>query len=92
MPGIPERPHTLNYIAALIEDFVPLAGDRLFGEDAAMIGGIGRFRGRSCVILGQEKGFDTETRIKHNFGAAKPEGYRKAQRLMAMAEHFQPAA
>ncbi len=84
----PERPHTLNYIAALFEDFVPLAGDRLFGEDAAMIGGLGRFRGRSCVILGQEKGVDTETRIKHNFGAAKPEGYRKAQRLMELAEHF----
>jgi acetyl-CoA carboxylase carboxyl transferase subunit alpha len=84
----PERPHTLNYIAALFEDFVPLAGDRLFGEDAAMVGGIGRFRGRSCVVLGQEKGFDTETRIKHNFGSAKPEGYRKAQRLMDLAERF----
>jgi acetyl-CoA carboxylase carboxyl transferase subunit alpha len=84
----PERPHMLDYVAKLVADFVPLAGDRLFGEDAALVGGIGRFRGRSCLVLGQEKGHDTETRIKHNFGAAKPEGYRKAQRLMDLAERF----
>ena len=84
----PERPHTLSYVARLIEHFVPLAGDRLFAEDAGMIAGIGRFRGRSCAILGQEKGHDTETRVKHNFGAVKPEGYRKAQRVMELAERF----
>jgi acetyl-CoA carboxylase carboxyl transferase subunit alpha len=65
-----------------------LAGDRLFGEDLAIIGGLGRFRGQACVIIGQERGFDTESRIKHNFGMAKPEGYRKAQRLMKLADHF----
>ncbi len=85
----PERPHSLDYIKALVEDFTPLAGDRLFGEDLAIVGGIGRFDGRSCVILGHEKGADTETRIKHNFGMARPEGYRKAQRLMRLAERFQ---
>ncbi len=84
----PERPHTLNYVSALIDGFTPLAGDRLFAEDAGMIAGIGRFRGRSCAILGQEKGHDTETRIKHNFGAVKPEGYRKAQRVMDLAQRF----
>jgi acetyl-CoA carboxylase carboxyl transferase subunit alpha len=84
----PERPHTLNYIAHLVANFVPLAGDRLFAEDAGMIAGIGRFRGRTCAILGQEKGHDTETRIKHNFGAVKPEGYRKAQRVMDLADRF----
>jgi acetyl-CoA carboxylase carboxyl transferase subunit alpha len=84
----PERPHFSDYIAALIEDFTPLAGDRLFGEDAAIVGGLGRFEGRSCVILGHEKGADTDSRIKHNFGMAKPEGYRKAQRLMRLAERF----
>jgi len=83
-----ERPHCLDYIRDLIEDFTPLAGDRLFGEDLAIIGGLGRFRGQSCVILGQERGFDTESRIKHSFGMAKPEGYRKAQRLMNLADHF----
>ena len=84
----PERPHCLDYISALITDFTPLAGDRLFGEDQALVGGLGKFRGRPCVIMGQEKGFDTETRIKHNFGMAKPEGYRKAQRLVQMANQF----
>jgi acetyl-CoA carboxylase carboxyl transferase subunit alpha len=85
----PERPHALAYIKALIEDFTPLAGDRAFGEDQAIVGGLGRFRGRSVVVLGHEKGHDTETRIRHNFGMAKPEGYRKAVRLMEMADHFQ---
>jgi acetyl-CoA carboxylase carboxyl transferase subunit alpha len=84
----PERPHFVDYVKALIEDFTPLAGDRLFGEDAAIVGGLGRFEGRSCVILGHEKGADTDSRIKHNFGMAKPEGYRKAQRLMRLAERF----
>lgn len=84
----PDRPHTLDYIAHLIEDFTPLAGDRLFGEDAAIVGGLGRFRGRSVVVMGIEKGSDTESRVKHNFGMAKPEGYRKAQRLMKMADRF----
>jgi acetyl-CoA carboxylase carboxyl transferase subunit alpha len=84
----PERPHTLDYINALIEDFTPLAGDRYFAEDAAIIGGMGTFRGRSVVIMGHEKGSDTEGRIKHNFGMARPEGYRKAVRLMDMADKF----
>lgn len=84
----PERPHFLDYTRALITDFTPLAGDRLFAEDAALVGGIGKFRGRPCVIMGQEKGSDTETRIHHNFGMSKPEGYRKAQRLTALAEQF----
>lgn len=84
----PERPHTLDYIRALIADFTPLAGDRAFGEDKAIIGGLGRFRGQSVMVLGHEKGNDTESRIRHNFGMAKPEGYRKARRLMEMADHF----
>ena len=84
----PNRPHFSDYIAALVEDFTPLAGDRGFAEDQAIIGGIGRFRGFSAMIIGQEKGNDTESRVKHNFGMAKPEGYRKAQRLMALAERF----
>lgn len=83
------RPHFVDYIEGMIEDFTPLAGDRRFAEDYALIGGLGRFNGRSCVIMGQEKGHDTQTRIKHNFGMARPEGYRKAQRLMAMASQFQ---
>ena len=83
-----DRPHALAYIAALITDFVPLAGDRAFAEDAAIIGGIGRFRGRSVLVLGTEKGADTEARVKHNFGMARPEGYRKARRLMRLAERF----
>jgi acetyl-CoA carboxylase carboxyl transferase subunit alpha len=84
----PNRPHALNYISALVTDFTPLAGDRAFAEDGAIIGGLGRFRGRSVVVIGQEKGHDTETRVKHNFGMAKPEGYRKAQRLMDLAARF----
>jgi len=84
----PERPHCLDYVAALIADFTPLAGDRKFGEDAAIVGGFGRFRGESVCILGQEKGSTTDSRIKHNFGMARPEGYRKAARLMEMADRF----
>ncbi|MEW9309395.1 acetyl-CoA carboxylase carboxyltransferase subunit alpha [Labrys portucalensis] len=85
----PERPHANDYIAALIEDFTPLAGDRKFGDDEAIIGGFGRFRGESVCILGHEKGSDTESRIRHNFGMARPEGYRKAVRLMEMADRFE---
>jgi acetyl-CoA carboxylase carboxyl transferase subunit alpha len=84
----PERPHCLAYIEGLISEFVPLAGDRAFAEDAAIIGGIGRFRGRSIMVIGTEKGADTEARLKHNFGMARPEGYRKARRLMRLAERF----
>ena len=84
----PQRPHCLDYINVLIEDFTPLCGDRFFGDDAAMVGGIGRFRETSVVVIGQEKGHDLESRMKYNFGMAKPEGYRKAQRLMDMAEKF----
>jgi acetyl-CoA carboxylase carboxyl transferase subunit alpha len=84
----PERPHALRYIQRLIADFTPLAGDRAFGEDAAIVGGLGRLNGQSIVVLGQEKGDDTESRLKHNFGMAKPEGYRKAQRLMQLADRF----
>jgi acetyl-CoA carboxylase carboxyl transferase subunit alpha len=84
----PQRPHALDYIAGLITDFVPLAGDRKFGEDEALVGGFGRFHGESVCILGQEKGSDTESRLKHNFGMARPEGYRKAVRLMEMADRF----
>src|SRR5271168_2377523 len=85
----PERPHCQDYLAGLVEDLVPLAGDRHFGEDHAVIGGLARFRGRSVVVLGTEKGADTEARVRHNFGMARPEGYRKARRLMRLAEHFQ---
>jgi acetyl-CoA carboxylase carboxyl transferase subunit alpha len=84
----PERPHCLDYVGGLITDFVPLAGDRTFAEDRAVIGGIGRFRRRSVVVLGTEKGADTHARLRHNFGMAKPEGYRKARRLMRLAERF----
>ena len=84
----PERPHFNNYIEGLVQDFTPLAGDRYFGEDEAIIGGIGRLQGRSAMIIGHEKGSDTEGRIKHNFGMARPEGYRKALRLMEMADRF----
>ena len=84
----PERPHCLDYVHGLIEDFTPLCGDRLFADDEAMIGGIGRFKGFSVVVLGQEKGHDLETRLRYNFGMAKPEGYRKAQRLMDLADKF----
>jgi acetyl-CoA carboxylase carboxyl transferase subunit alpha len=84
----PERPHFLDYVDALIEDFTPLAGDRYFGEDAAIMCGLGRFRGRPIAVLGHEKGSDTESRIRHNFGMARPEGYRKAIRIMDLAEKF----
>jgi acetyl-CoA carboxylase carboxyl transferase subunit alpha len=84
----PNRPHTKDYIEALITDFQPLAGDRHFAEDAAIIGGLGRLNGQPVVVLGQERGNDTESRVKHNFGMAKPEGYRKAQRLLALADRF----
>lgn len=84
----PDRPHCLDFVKALIEDFTPLAGDRYFAEDEAIVGGIGRFRGRSVVLIGHEKGSDTESRIRHNFGMARPEGYRKAVRLMEMADRF----
>lgn len=84
----PDRPHANDYIEQLLEDFVPLAGDRLYGEDHAVIGGIGRLKGRSVLAIGTEKGHDTTSRVKRNFGMARPEGYRKAQRLMQMAERF----
>jgi acetyl-CoA carboxylase carboxyl transferase subunit alpha len=84
----PERPHCRDYIAGLIEEFVPLAGDRAFAEDAAVMGGLGRFRGHTVMVLGTEKGADTEARVTHNFGMARPEGYRKAVRLMRLAERF----
>jgi acetyl-CoA carboxylase carboxyl transferase subunit alpha len=84
----PERPHALDYIGRLITEFVPLAGDRAFAEDEAIVGGIGRFRGRSVVAIGTEKGNDTESRLRHNFGMARPEGYRKARRLMRLADRF----
>ena len=84
----PERPHFKDYVAGLIEDFVPLAGDRAFGDDAAIMGGLGRLGGRRIVLIGHEKGDDTASRLRHNFGMAKPEGYRKAIRLMKLAERF----
>jgi acetyl-CoA carboxylase carboxyl transferase subunit alpha len=84
----PDRPKALSYIAALITEFTPLAGDRAFADDAAVIGGMGRFRGRSVVVLATEKGADTDARVKHNFGMARPEGYRKARRLIELAGRF----
>ena len=84
----PERPQFFDYIKHLITDFTELAGDRLFSNDHAIVGGLGRFDGRPVMIMGQQKGTDTESRLKHNFGMPKPEGYRKAQRLMHMAEKF----
>jgi len=84
----PQRPHFSDYVAGLITDWVPLAGDRKFGEDAALQAGFGRFNGQSVAILGQEKGSSTETRLRHNFGMARPEGYRKAVRIMDMADRF----
>jgi acetyl-CoA carboxylase carboxyl transferase subunit alpha len=84
----PLRPHFRDYADALLEDFTPLAGDRKFSDDQAIIAGFARFRGRSVCVLGQEKGNDTETRLKHNFGMAMPEGYRKAVRLMDLADRF----
>ncbi len=84
----PERPHFKDYVVGLIEDFVPLAGDRNFGEDQAIVGGLGRLGGRRIVLIGHEKGDDTTSRLKHNFGMARPEGYRKAIRLMQLADRF----
>ena len=84
----PQRPHCLEFVNTLISDFVPLAGDRTFGDDDAIIGGFGRFRGESICVIGHEKGSTTEARLKHNFGMARPEGYRKAVRLMEMADRF----
>ncbi len=84
----PERPHTTNYIDNLITDFTPLAGDRTFGEDTAIVGGLGKFREHSVVVMGHEKGRDTDLRIKHNFGMPRPEGYRKVARLMQLANRF----
>lgn len=84
----PNRPHFLDYAHGLIEDFTPMSGDRSFGDDNAILGGMGRFRGRSIMLIGHEKGNDTKTRLKHNFGMALPEGYRKAVRLMSLAERF----
>ena len=84
----PERPHFKDYVAQLVEDFVPLAGDRGFGEDEAIIGGFGRLLGRKVMLIGHEKGDDTASRLKHNFGMARPEGYRKAIRLMDLADRF----
>ncbi len=84
----PERPKAKDYIAALIQEFTPLAGDRAFSDDAAVLAGIGRYHGHSVVVLGTEKGADTESRVKHNFGMARPEGYRKARRLIEFAGRF----
>jgi acetyl-CoA carboxylase carboxyl transferase subunit alpha len=85
----PQRPHFADYCAELIADFTPMAGDRTFGEDEAVVGGLGRFRGSAVCVVGQEKGASTEARIRHNFGMARPEGYRKAARLMELADRFE---
>jgi len=84
----PDRPHFKNYVAQLIDDYMPLAGDRAFGDDQAILGGLGRLGGRRVMVIGHEKGDDTATRIRHNFGMGKPEGYRKAIRLMELADRF----
>jgi len=84
----PDRPKAKDYIAGLIAEFTPLAGDRSFADDAAVLGGLGRFRGRSVVVIGTEKGADTDSRVAHNFGMARPEGYRKARRLIGLAGQF----
>ena len=84
----PQRPHFCHYVKGLVTEFTPLSGDRAFGEDAAIVGGFGRFRGVPVCVMGQEKGSDTDGRLKHNFGMAKPEGYRKAARLMELAGRF----
>jgi acetyl-CoA carboxylase carboxyl transferase subunit alpha len=84
----PERPHFKDYVAALFEEFMPLAGDRAFADDQAILGGLARFRGRKVMVIGHEKGDDTASRLKHNFGMGKPEGYRKAIRLMELADRF----
>ncbi len=85
----PDRPHCMDYVGALFSDFTPLAGDRSYGDDSAIVGGFARFRGEPVAIIGQEKGSDTKSRLKHNFGMARPEGYRKAVRIMELAERFQ---
>ena len=85
---MPDRPHFVDYVKGLIEDFTPLAGDRKFGEDAAIVGGLGRFRGEAVCVMGHEKGADTASRLDHNFGMARPEGYREAARLMELADRF----
>ena len=84
----PDRPHCVDYVSALFTDFTPLAGDRSFGEDEAIIGGFARFRGEPVAVIGQEKGSDTQSRLKHNFGMARPEGYRKAVRIIELADRF----
>ena len=84
----PERPHFKHFIASIFEDFMPLAGDRAFGDDQAIIGGLARLNGRRVMVIGHEKGDDTQSRIRHNFGMGKPEGYRKAIRLMELADRF----
>ncbi|WP_198378653.1 acetyl-CoA carboxylase carboxyltransferase subunit alpha [Neoroseomonas rubea] len=84
----PDRPHAKDYIEALVTDFTPLAGDRAYADDLAVVGGMGRFRGRAVMVLGTERGHDTDSRVKHNFGMARPEGYRKARRLMDLAGRF----
>jgi len=84
----PARPHFSDYVDGLIDEFIPLAGDRLFGEDRAIVAGLGRFRGQPVAVMGQEKGNDTQSRLKHNFGMAMPEGYRKAQRIFGLADRF----
>lgn len=84
----PQRPHFVDYVAGLFKDFVELRGDRQFGDDQAIIGGLARFKDRPVVVMGHEKGHDTATRLTHNFGMARPEGYRKAVRLMDLAERF----
>ncbi len=84
----PDRPHASDYVAALIEEWTPLAGDRAFADDAAVVGGLGRFRGRAVAVLGTEKGRDTDGRVRHNFGMARPEGYRKARRIIQLAGRF----
>ncbi|AOH84834.1 acetyl-CoA carboxylase carboxyl transferase subunit alpha [Sphingomonas panacis] len=83
-----ERPHFRDYVAGLFDEFIPLAGDRAFGDDQAILGGFARFRGQRVMVIGHEKGHDTATRIRHNFGSGKPEGYRKAIRLMQLADRF----
>lgn len=83
-----QRPHYLDYVKGLVSHYTPLAGDRKFGDDHALMGGLGKIRGRSVMVMGHEKGTDTQTRLKHNFGMAQPEGYRKAVRLMEMAQRF----
>ncbi|SEJ33431.1 acetyl-CoA carboxylase carboxyltransferase subunit alpha [Sphingomonas sp. OV641] len=84
----PERPHFKHYVAGLFEEFVPLAGDRAFGDDQAILGGFATFRGRRVLVMGHEKGDDTTSRLRHNFGMGKPEGYRKAVRLLSLADRF----